>query len=118
MAYSDPQSVSVGAETVSLPRTGSSPTSGAFTASDRSLSLTVSHQHGKRIRRNARLDSRKIVANALVPSQNTAVSASAYVVLDQPVNGYSAQELIDQLVALADWLKADTNAAKLVGSEI
>lgn len=118
MAYADPQSVKIGTPTISLPRTGSTGNSGAFTAADRQTKLTISHQGGKRIRRIVRLDTNQIVSNPLVPSQNQTVSASAYLVLDQPLNGYSAQELVDVVTGLADWLKVTGNVTKFVGSEI
>jgi hypothetical protein len=39
------------------------------------------------------------------------------VVLDAPLAGYSVAEQADHLIAIADWLKASTNALRLVGGE-
>jgi len=118
MAFADPQSVTVSGTAVSLPRTGSGVSSGTFTAPDNTTKLTLSHTYGKRTRRQYRLDFNKIAADPLT-AQNARFSSSAYVVIDHPIVGFTSAELIAQLVALADALKAGTNSAatKLVGGE-
>jgi hypothetical protein len=118
MAFADPQSVVVGANTISLPRTSSGVNSGAFSDGDRTVALSVSHAYGKRTRRTIRLDHAKIA-----PDQFTAVNMrhtmSAYIVVDTPVSGYTiaeAKEVVDYLVK---YLSASTGASvtKLLGGE-
>lgn len=118
MAFADPQSITVSGTAVSLPRTGSGISSGVFTAADSTTKLSVSHSYGKRTRRQFRLDFNKIAEDPFT-SQNTRFSSSVYLVLDHPVSGFVATELIAQVIAIADAVKASANSAatKLVGGE-
>lgn len=119
MAYADPQSVTVGGTAVSLPRTASGVNTGGFSAADANTKLTVSHQYGKRTRRQVRLDLKKIAPDPLISSTNILYSMSAYLVVDTPVTGYTNAEVVNAIKALTDWLTASTNAnaTKLVGGE-
>lgn len=118
MAYADPQSVTIGSA-LSLPRTGSGIGTGTFTKDDGTAQLVVSHQVGKRIRRTARINYSKIVADPLVTGTNLRLSASVYVVLDVPINGFTVAEQVQIITGLTTWLTASTNAnaTKLVGGE-
>lgn len=115
--YADPQSVTVSAVAQSLPRTGSSLTGGKFKKDDGSYVLGVSHTEGRRIQHRVRLDNSKIVVDPLASDRNLPVSMSTFLQVDVPLTGYSAAEIAAQVIAIADWLKAGTNAAKLVGGE-
>lgn len=117
--FADPQSVTVNAVAVSLPRVGSSLNSGRFQKDDGTYSLTVSHATGKRNQHKVRLDVNKIVTDPFASDRNLPVSASVFLTLDMPPAGFTNAELVTYLVALADWLKASTNSAstKLVGGE-
>lgn len=93
MAIADPQTVTVSpASAVSLPRTSSGTNSGAFTSSDGYLGYTFSHQYGKRTRRLARFNHKKIISDPLVTATNTIRSMSISLVVDVPVDGYTAAE--------------------------
>lgn len=118
MAYADPQSVSIGAATVSLPRTSSGVNSGAFSDGDRSVSLSVSHAYGKRIRRTIRLDHAKIAPDQFTAA-NTRHTMSTYIVVDVPPSGYSLAEAKEVVDGLVKYLSASTGAsvAKLLGGE-
>lgn len=116
MAYSDPQSVTVGANSVSLARTGSSSTSGTFRSSDQKYSLDVRHSSGTRERHNVKLSFADVVGNPLVPSQNIAVSTAVNLTIDHPRNGLTAGVICDIAEALAAWA-TEANLAKLVGGE-
>lgn len=118
MAYADPQSVTIGSA-LSLPRTGSGVNTGTFTKDDGTAQLTVSHQYGKRIRRTARVNYSKIVADPLITGTNLRLSSSVYVVLDVPVNGFTVAEQVQIITGLTTWLTASTNAnaTKLAGGE-
>lgn len=118
MAYSDPQSVTIGSA-ISLPRTGQGIDTGKFTSADGTTELVVSHSRGKRVRRTARVNYAKVVADPIVTGTNLRVSASVYIVADVPVNGFTTAEQVQLITALTTWLTASTNAnaTKLVGGE-
>lgn len=121
MALADPQSVTIGTTpgTVSLPRTGLDMSEGAFLSSDGNTKFTVSHQYGKRKRHLVRLDFQKVAPDPLISSTNVIYSASAYVVVDAPLTGFSISEQKDVLVALATYITAASaaNAVKVLGGE-
>jgi len=120
MSYADPQSVTpTGGSAISLPRTGSGPSSGVFTSADGLTSLSVSHAYGKRTRRSIRLTSAKISADPLNPSQNIRPSLSVTLVVDHPVNGFTNTEIKAQADALIGLLSASTGAkvTQLLGGE-
>lgn len=118
MAYSDPQSVTIGSAH-SLPRTGQGIDTGSFYKDDGTVQLLVSHSRGKRTRRTARINFSKVVADPLITGTNLRVSASAYIVLDVPINGFTVAEQVQIITGLTTWLTASTNAnaTKLVGGE-
>lgn len=118
--FSDPQSVTVNAVAQSLPRTGSSLNSGRFSKDDGTYVLTVSHSSGKRNQHKVQLVSNKIVTDPFTSGRSLPVSYSIFLTLDVPPVGFTNTDMINGIVALADWLKASTNAntAKLVGGEI
>jgi len=115
MAFSDPQSVTVSGTAISLPRTSSGTNAGGFTSNDGNNKLSVSHSYGKRTRRQIRLDFQKIAADPLT-SANTRFTGSVYLVVDQPIVGYSVTELQAQI---AGFLASLTTAqqTKLLGGE-
>jgi hypothetical protein len=118
MAFADPQSVTVGSAQ-SLPRTGSSLESGHFMSGDQAFSMEVNQQYKTRTRRQARLNQQKIVTDPLFSTQNKRVSASVYLVVDQPQSGFSPTELKDLVKGLLGNLTAssDANLVKLLGGE-
>jgi hypothetical protein len=118
MAFSDPQSVTIGSAQ-SLPRTGSGQTSGVFTKDDGTVKLEVSHSLGKRNRRIARVTQTKIVADPLITGTNLRLSSSVYIVVDVPPSGFTVAEQVQIITGLTTWLTASTNAnaTKLVGGE-
>lgn len=116
MALLDPQSITVNSEAISLPRTGFSPSTGKFTASDGDTSLEVSHQQGSRFRHMVRLSDKRTVSNPLVPDQNLAVNMSAHLVVDMPRNGYTVAEIADLAAALSTWC-SEANLTKVIAGE-
>lgn len=120
MAFSDPISVTVNAVAKSLPRVFSPQGAAAtFKTSDDEFRMEVSHQDigGRRERHFIRLTQRKIGADPLVPATNIESKASVYIVLDNPVTGYSDTELGYMVTALADFVKVVGNQTKFVGGE-
>lgn len=120
MALADPQSVTIGSAH-SLPRTGSGLNLGAFTKDDGNVKLEVSHQFtkGGRVRRTARVVHRKVAADPLAADRNLEYSATAYVVFDVPLVGYTIAEAVQVGTGLTTWLTASTNAnmTKVMGGE-
>lgn len=118
MAFADPQSVTIGSP-ISLPRTSSGTSAGGFTSADGATALSVSHAYGKRTRRTAAVVVKKYASDPLVPTQNVPVSGTVRLVLDFPVQGYSASEIETVAAGLATWLTAGTNAnlKRLIGGE-
>jgi len=118
MSYSDPQSITISGSAVSLPRISSGVNSGGFANPDGTAVMKVSHAYGKRNRRTVRLEHSKIAADPLTAA-NTKYSMTAYLVVDEPVVGYTVAEAQAVVTALATWLSASTgaNIAKLLGGE-
>lgn len=119
MALSDPQSVTINAVAIPLPRTSSGVNQGAFTANDSNAKLSISHQFGKRNRHVIRLDTRKVAADPLNTAQNLQYSESVYLVIDHPPVGYTVAQTkldVDGFLAL---LTASSGAivTKIVGGE-
>lgn len=119
MALSDPQSVTINAVAVSLPRTSTSTNSSTYTSNDGTINETVSHQYGKRTRRMVRIDHSKVAPDPLISSQSIKYSMSAYVVFDVPPTGYTvteAKQVIDGFIAQ---LNASSGAliTKVLGGE-
>jgi hypothetical protein len=118
MAYSDPQSVTIGSAQ-SLARTGQGNNSGVFTKDDGTVQLNVAHAYNKRTRRTARIQFSKVVADPLVTGTNLRLSSSVYIVLDTPISGFTVAEQVQLITGLTTWLTASTNAnaTKLAGGE-
>jgi hypothetical protein len=121
MAFADPQSITINAVAISAPRTGFNPNSGVFTSNDGNTKLTVSDTYGaKRTRRSIRLDFRKIAADPLISAQNILYTGSVYLVVDQPITGYTAAELKLQIDGFLAYLSASSGAkiTQLLGGEV
>lgn len=119
MAFADPQTVTINSVAQTLPRTGSGINSGTFSKDDGTVKLLVSHQYGGRTRRTIRLDHSKYAADPLVSSTNVLRSMSVYIVVDQPVQGYTNTEAKQIVDALTAYLTASSGAkvTQLLGGE-
>lgn len=119
MSFADPQSVTINAVPISMPRTASGVNSGAFTAADGLTTLAVTHAYGKRTRRAISIVSSKISADPLLPSQNVKYSATWRLTCDAPVGGYTNTELKQQVDGFLAALTASSGAklTQLLGGE-
>jgi len=119
MAYADPQSITISGSAVSLPRVGSGPTTGAFSANDGTVQLSVLHTSGKRNRHTLRLTHSKIAPDPLISAQNIRYSASVYLGFDVPPTGYTVAELVAIVTGFLANATASSNAniTKLLGGE-
>jgi hypothetical protein len=113
--YADPQTLN--AQT--LPRTTSAQDRGEFRLADKTHSLKVSHTYAKRSRHLARYDHSKIAADPFTAGQSVRYSASVYLVVDAPNDGYTAAELKALADAFVAWASASTgaNLTKLIAGE-
>jgi len=117
--FADPQTITITGVTTSLPRVGSGVNNGSFQSSDGSIKLSAAHAYGRRTRRTVRVDFSKIAADPLISSQSIKYSTSLYLVLDEPVTGFTRAEQLALFTGFNTQLTASTNAVitKFLGGE-
>lgn len=120
--FSDPQSLIANATTISLPAISRGDDSSVYSGADATLGynvkFTIGHQYKTRSRITSRVDCSAVVTDPLVPAQSTNMSFSVYIVVDLPANG--TQNLTNTgyyVKALAAWLAASTNTARMLAGE-
>jgi hypothetical protein len=108
---SDPQSVTINAVANSLPATSRQDNASVYTKDDGNVKLSISHTYAKaRNRRMVRIDQRKIAADPLISAQNIQYTLAAYLVVDEPVTGFTVAERNYLIQALALWLTTGSAA--------
>lgn len=119
MSLADPQSITIGATTKSLPRTNVGNNSSEYTSADGLTKLTASSAYGKRNRRVVRVDHSKIAADVFIPDTNVAQSMSCYLVFDLPKVGFTNAEALEVYDGFRDVIAASSDAiiTKLLGGE-
>lgn len=119
MAIADPQTLTIDAVAVPLPRTASGQDNGTFTSADGLIRLRVSSIYGKRTRRTVRVEHRKVAADPFATGINQEFSLSAYVVFDVPKVGYTVAQQKSIIDSLMVWLTAATGAkiTQVLGGE-
>jgi hypothetical protein len=119
MSFADPQSITINAVAISLPRTSSGVNSGVFTSADGNTQLTVQHAYGKRTRRAIKQTSSKVAPDPLIAAQNVKYSASISLVVDAPPAGFTNTELKQQIDGFIAALSATSGAkiSQLLGGE-
>lgn len=114
--YADPQSVTINAVPVSLPRVSTGPSDATYRSATGEVQMRISHQDTKgRTRHMIRLDQTVIAADPLT-AENASQKAGVYIVIDEPSFGFtdvSLDYLVDALVAYM----TSGNIAKLLGGE-
>lgn len=105
--FADPTSIAIGGVATNVPRVSLGPNSAAYRLSDGSKTLTISHAYGKRVRRVARLDDKKLATDVYQPSLNSFSSMSAYLVVDEPLVGYTLAQQQDVMLGLMGWLNTN-----------
>jgi hypothetical protein len=112
----DPQSVTVNAVAISLPRTSNGPTVNGYTSADGNTSMTTKQNiTATRFRREVRLSQRKIAADP-ISAVNKEIGVSVYLVIDEPKTGFSDVEIGYLIDALKLW-SSSTNYNKVLGGE-
>lgn len=119
MALSDPQSVKIGEEEISLPRVNTGNYSSTYESADGNTTLTLSTVENRRKRQVVRIDVKKITEDPFIPDQNREVSMSTYIVIDRPSVGYTNEEALAVVVGLLEAATAseDNLIVKLLASE-
>lgn len=119
MALTDPQSITISGSTIALPRTNTGNNSSDYQSDDGLVKLTLSHAYGRRTRRVLRVDHSKITADPFIPSNNSKVSMSNYMVFDLPVAGYTNTEALAIYTGLKTLFTAtsDDVIKKLLGGQ-
>lgn len=119
MAFSDPQSVTIGGTASSLPRISSGLHEGTFKSGDGLVALKVTHSEGRRNRHVIRLDTSKVAADPFQTAVNARYSMSAQLHVDVPATGYTIAEQKAVVDALIAYLTASTGArvTQLLGGE-
>lgn len=119
LSFADPQSVTINAVAVSLPRVSSGVNTGTFSKDDGTVRMNVTHTYGKRNRRVVRIDHQKVSADPLMPATNVQQSMSVYLTVDAPKVGYTVAEQKQIIDALTGYLTASSGArtTQLLGGE-
>jgi len=117
--FTDPQSVTINAVAIPLPRTSSGDNKGVYTSADGLVQETAVHSYGRRTRRSIRLQHSKVAPDPLISAQNIKFSMSCSLVVDVPPTGYTATEAKQVVVGLIAQLNASSGAliTKLLGGE-
>lgn len=114
--FADPQSVTINAVPVSLPRVSIGTSDSTYRSADETVKMRISHQDSKgRKRRMVRLDKTVIAADPLT-AENSSQTAGIYIVVDEPTFGFADADLDYLVDALIAWLSS-ANIAKLLGGE-
>lgn len=116
--YADPQSVTVNAVAVSLPRTGSSLSEGTFKSADSTVNMVITHRSTSKGRLQHRVQLRKdvVVPSIYNPAQSAPQSYSVAIVIDNPSVGVATIDIAYIARALVAWA-SNANLDKLLSSE-
>jgi len=112
MALTDPQTTKVEGTTITLPRVSTGQYASEYLTEDGKYKLSVSttESSASRKRQSYRIDLTEITADPFIPTQNTEVSMSAYIVVDRPPAGFANAKAEAVVSALIESLTKETNA--------
>ncbi len=120
MALSDPQSVTIGATPVSLPRVSSGDYTATYSKDDGLVKLKIQHLPSKTsTRRSVRLETTDVAADPLMAGVNREVPFAITVSFQDPSVGLSLAAKKDKSIALLNALTASSGAllTKILGGE-
>jgi len=111
MALTDPQTTKVEGTTITLPRVSTGQYVSEYLTEDGHFKLTVSTSisSASRKRQSYRIDLTEITADPFIPTQNTEVSMSAYLVVDRPSAGFTNAKAEALCLGLFESLTKETN---------
>ncbi len=121
--FADPVSISVGQANAisggtakSMARIRSDGYAAEYSTSDGLFQLKITHNKGKRLRSEARLDFFTPYTDPSTGLTNT-VSATAYVVLNRPVAGFTSSQLTDIITGIGGYMTQAANMTKFLALE-
>jgi hypothetical protein len=121
MSYTDPQTVTISAVAIPLPRTSVGKDNSEYTSADGQVKMLAGSTYGRRTRRLLRLDHSKITADPFISAQNIKASMSCYIVFDVPASnvGYTAAEQLAVYAGFKGQFTASSDAliSKLLAGE-
>jgi hypothetical protein len=119
MSLTDPLSLTISGTANAMPRTSVGQDKSEYRTSDGLILISASHAYGRRVRRVLRVDHAKIAPDPMVPTQNTKVSMSNYIVFDVPVVGYTLADVQAVYTGFKSLFTASSDAVitKLLGGE-
>jgi hypothetical protein len=121
MAFADPQSITISAVPISLPRTFAEGAESAYVSGDGLVRVSVNHTLVKQgvSRHLLRLDHSKMTTDPFKPSENVKVGTSMYMVFQTPPAGYTTTEVLAVYTGWKTWFSASSDAVitKLLGGE-
>ncbi|DAD50281.1 TPA_asm: coat protein [ssRNA phage Gerhypos.3_7] len=110
MALTDPQKIKIGATETTLPRVSTGNKESVYESADGLITLKLSTVESRRNRQTVRVDLSKITPDPFIPTQNTEVSMSVYIVVDRPTVGYTNKEAKEAVEGLLTLSSASTYA--------
>jgi hypothetical protein len=118
MAFSDTQTLTVGATPITLKGTFKEGFKTVYSNADSTVKLALSHVFGRRNRHTARVDFAKIAADP-ISGMNSRVTGSVILTIDVPKDGFTNAELKDYVLGLGTWESATSgaNVLALLGGE-
>jgi len=87
---------------------------GRFASDDTKYELSVDHSRGNRLRHVVKLVNRKIATDPMLPSQNREYTQSVHIVIDHPIQGFSATEITDLAEVFTDFVSDPALLAAVV----
>jgi hypothetical protein len=118
MAFSDPQSITIGGTTYSCARTITDPRRAVYVDGTNTVRLTPSQVQNGRLSHVVTLGQSKIAADP-ISAVNKQLNASWQLSMIRPLVGFSTAEMISGLTGLVTWLSATSyaNGTKLVDGQ-
>lgn len=115
----DPQSLTIGSATLTLPRKLTGTDLGQFRDTDNVVEVQTTAQKNGRIRTVARLQQQKVTTDPLVATTNVMVSDTIALTINRPRNGYTDADVLAQVKGLIGWLTASSDAVlkKIIAGE-
>jgi len=114
MSLGTPQTITVNSVDQTLNEIESEGMSTTYATDDGDYSFKVSHQVGKRKRHLIRLDFSDIAEDPLT-AENMSVAGAVYVVVDEPLIGFTDSEIDYRVQGLIAWCTAANMAKVLAG---
>lgn len=114
--FTDPQSITVNAVAQSMPRISTENSASIYATADEAFRLRISHTKTTKRRRHLVRVDQKIVAADPLTAENAYQELGVYLVVDEPLVGFSDTQIGYVVSAIAAWL-SPANVAKVLGNE-